>query len=240
MNIAIIFAGGTGQRMKTTSCPKQFLEVHGKPVLIYTLEQFERHSQIDGIVLVCLESWIDYAKQLIKRFQITKLQSIVPGGETGQESIFNGIKRAYELYSKDDIVLIHDGVRPLIDQYTISHCISSVAEHGNAITVAPAVETVFLKDDGINHVGRILNRDICEMAKAPQCFYLKDIYAAHLMAQKEKRNDFIDSAGLMQHYGYELFTVEGPADNIKITTPADFYIFRALLDAKENLQIIGM
>lgn len=240
MNVAIVFAGGTGQRMNTASRPKQFLEVHGKPVLIYTLERFEYHPLIDGIILVCLESWIPYAKQLAEKFHITKIKQIVSGGETGQESIFHGIEKAHDLYAGDSILLIHDGVRPLIDETTITQCIDMVQNKGNAITVALAIETVFVKDTGDGHVGTILNRAVCEMAKAPQCFYLDDIYTAHIRARGIKKNDFIDSASLMQFYGHELFTVEGPADNIKITTPSDFYIFRALLDARENLQIIGV
>lgn len=240
MNIAVIFAGGTGQRMNTKSKPKQFLEVHGKPVLIYTLEQFEQHPQIDGIILVCLASWIEYAGQMAKKFQITKLMRIVPGGKSGQESIFHGLRAARELYGGRNIVLIHDGVRPLIDEDTISRCILSVREHGSAVTVSPAIETIFIKSDNGNQVGSIFNRSLCEMAKAPQCFYLDDIYHAHLQAQEEDKCDFIDSASLMQHYGHVLFTVEGSSDNIKITTPADFYIFRAILDARENLQIIGV
>lgn len=240
MNIAIVFAGGTGQRMNTASRPKQFLEVHGKPVLIYTLEKFEYHPLIDGIILVCLSDWIEYARKLAERFHITKLKGIVPGGCTGQESIYQGVRRASELYDGDSIVLIHDGVRPLIDAETITRCIDSVQINGSAITVASAIETIFVSEGNSNQVGHILNRSICKMAKAPQCFYLKDIFAAHVRAKKDGRNDFIDSASLMQHYGHKLFTVEGPSDNIKITTPADFYIFRALLDARENLQIIGV
>lgn len=162
------------------------------------------------------------------------------GGATGQESIFHGIKKAYELYEKDSIVLIHDGVRPLIDEDTITRCIESSTQYGNAVTVAAAIETVFIKGDDNYEVGTILNRNQCELARAPQCFLLKDVYEAHLLAQREGKTDFIDSASLMQYYGHKLFTVEGPADNIKITTPADFYIFRALLDANENLQIIGV
>lgn len=240
MNIAVIFAGGTGQRMNTKSKPKQFLEVHGKPVLIYTLERFERHPQIDGIILVCLASWMEYARQLAEQFRITKLVRIVPGGGSGQESIFHGIAAARALYEDKDILLIHDGVRPLIDEETIRRCIQSVQAHGSAVTVSPAIETIFIKSEQPGQVGHIFNRSFCEMAKAPQCFYLDDIYQAHLQAQADCRNDFIDSASLMQHYGHMLFTVEGPADNIKITTPADFYIFRAILDARENLQIIGV
>ena len=240
MNIAVIFAGGTGKRMNTKSKPKQFLEMHGKPVLIYTLENFENHPMIDHIILVCLEEWIDYAASLLKKFGITKVVQIVPGGSTGQESIYHGIKAAEELYGGNHTVLIHDGVRPLINGDTITRCISSVKENGNGITVSPAIETIFLKDEQNNRVGQIFDRSRCEMAKAPQCFKLQEIYEAHENARAEGINDFIDSASLMQYYGHELVTVEGPAENIKITTPSDFYVFRAIMDARENLQILGL
>jgi 2-C-methyl-D-erythritol 4-phosphate cytidylyltransferase len=240
MNTAIIFAGGTGKRMNTKAVPKQFLELHGKPVIIYTLEQFESHPEIDQIILVCLEAWIEKAKKLLHKFQITKMVNIVPGGATGQESIFHGIGVAYH-FSKDkhDIVLIHDGVRPMIDRETITKCLVCVHQHGNAITTTPAIETVFVNGEN-GQVGEIFNRSKCAMARAPQCFYLQDLYEAHCKAQAEKRYDFIDSAMLMQHYGTKLYMVEGPAENIKITTPTDFYLFRALLDAKENMQIVGI
>lgn len=240
MNIALIFAGGTGKRMNTKSRPKQFLEIHGKPVLIYTLEHFDNHLNIDHIILVCLDSWIDYAADLITKFCIKKVTRIVPGGDSGQESIYNGIKTAYELYGDNHTVLIHDGVRPLINEDIISRCIDSVEYNGNGITVSPAIETIFIKAESNHHVGDILDRTRCEMAKAPQCFILGDIYKAHEQARVDGLNEFIDSASLMQHYGYKLFTVEGPMDNIKITTPSDFYVFRAIMDAKENLQILGM
>jgi 2-C-methyl-D-erythritol 4-phosphate cytidylyltransferase len=240
MNIAVIFAGGTGQRMNTASKPKQFLELHGKPIIIYTLEYFQKHSQIDGIVVVCLESWIDYCENLLKKYQIDKVLKIVPGGNSGQESIFNGLEAAHQISDNEqDIVLIHDGVRPLINEALITNCIASVKKHGNAITVSPAIETILLKtEDG--DIGNILKRSECEMAKAPQCFYLNDIYSCHLKAKAAGKDDFIDSASLMQYYGYKLNAVEGPLENIKITTPADFYIFRAIMDARENLQILGL
>lgn len=240
MNVAVIFAGGTGKRMNTKSVPKQFLELHGKPVIIYTLEKFDNHPEIDQIVLVCLESWIPYAKKLLSKFQITKVADVVPGGKTGQESIYNGIAAAHRLSSDvSDVVLIHDGVRPMIDEDTITSCLSCVREHGNAITTTPAIETIFVNgQDG--QVGDIFNRSRCTMARAPQCFYLKDIYAAHQKARAEGKTDFIDSAMLMQYYGATLYTVDGPVENIKITTPMDFYLFRAMLDAKENMQIVGV
>lgn len=240
MNTAVVFAGGTGKRMNTRAKPKQFLEMHGKPVLIYTLQHFNEHPDIDSIVLVCLESWIDYAKKLIREFHIKKVTDIVPGGETGQASIFNGVLCAYKNSSSEkDIVLIHDGVRPLIDSDTITDCLTSVRKYGSAITTTPAIETIFVDGEG-DRVGKIFNRSQCAMARAPQCFFLKELYEAHLKAQKEKKFDFIDSAMLMQYYGAELHTVSGPVENIKITTPTDFYLFRALLDAQENMQIVGL
>ncbi len=240
MNTAVIFAGGTGKRMNTKSVPKQFLELHGKPVIIYTLEKFDNHPEIDQIVLVCLEPWIPYAKKLLAKFQITKVVDVIPGGKTGQESIYNGIVAAHHYSSSaSDIVLIHDGVRPMIDEDTITSCLSCVRKNGNAVTTTPAIETIFVNEqDG--RVGNIFNRSKCTMARAPQCFYLKDIYAAHQKARAEGKTDFIDSAMLMQYYGASLYTVDGPVENIKITTPMDFYLFRAMLDAKENMQIVGV
>ena len=193
MNIAVIFAGGTGQRMNTKTKPKQFLELHGKPILIYTLELFQQAPSIDGIILVMLESWILYSEELIDRFRISKVKAVIAGGKTGQESIFNGIKRAHELFPEDSVVLIHDGVRPLVDVQTIETCIETVRSKGSAITVSPATETVTLMDNE-GQVGKILPRKDCQMAKAPQCFILQDIYAAHRKAQEENRFDFIDSA----------------------------------------------
>ncbi|MDY6030090.1 MAG: IspD/TarI family cytidylyltransferase [Acidaminococcaceae bacterium] len=239
MNIAIIFAGGTGQRMKTSSKPKQFLELYGKPIIVYTLEHFQSHYLVDGIVVVCIESWIQHCKELLRKYNISKVSCVVSGGSSGQESIFNGLKAAFELYPDDSIVLIHDGVRPLINGQLITDDIECAKRKGSAITVSPAVETIILKQENGN-VGAIFDRTSCEMARAPQCFYLKEIYNIHLKARKEGKNNFIDSASLMKYYGYELSTVVGPYENFKITTPADFYIFRAIIDAKKSMQILGL
>lgn len=239
MNFAIIFAGGTGQRMNTKTRPKQFLELNGKPILIHTIEHFQNHPMIDGIVVVCLKEWIKEFLRLQELYRLSKISAVVPGGRNGQESIYNGLKKASEIYSKDAVVLIHDGVRPLIDYDTITKCIESVIKYGSAITVAPAIETIALKKEN-GEVGKIIDRKQCEMAKAPQCFCLADILSAHKRAILEGNLDFIDSASLMQYYGYDLHTVEGPIDNIKITTPSDFYILRALINAKENYEIMGL
>lgn len=227
-NVAIIFAGGTGKRMNLKDKPKQFLECNNKPIIIYTLETFNNHPLIDSIILVMLDEWINYSKELIEKYNIYKVKAIVSGGRTGQESIYNGIKKAYELFEKDSIVLIHDGVRPLIDEDTITKDIECVKNNGSAITVSNAIETITIKSE-TNKVDCIIDRSNCQYARAPQCFILGDIYNAHKKAIEEKRMDFIDSAFLMNHYGYPLYTVVGKADNIKITSPSDYYMFCSLV-----------
>lgn len=132
MNIAVIFAGGSGTRMNTKSRPKQFLDLNGKPIIIYTIELFDNHPDIDGIVVVCLESWIPFLQKMLKKFEISKVVRVIPGGVSGQDSIFKGLCAAEE-YAKDQkdenvIVLIHDGVRPLITEDTITDNINKVKE----------------------------------------------------------------------------------------------------------------
>ena len=239
MNVALIFAGGSGKRMNSKSRPKQFLELHGKEIIIYTIEHFEKHPEIDAIAVVCIEEWIDYLKLILKKNCIEKVKWIVPGGATGQDSIYNGLQVIHENCPEDSIVLIHDGVRPLINEELITANIRCVEEHGSAVTVAPVTETVMLTADD-NQVYTSVERSRCRMAKAPQGYFLKDIYAAHRKAIADNIHDKIDSATMMSDYGYSLYTVEGGPENIKITTPSDFYIFRALIDAMENSQIFGI
>jgi len=239
MNVAVIFAGGTGQRMNSKTKPKQFLELHGKPIIIYTLEHFDQHEQIDGIIVVCVEGWIDYCIKLIKRFHIEKVKAVIPGGTTGMLSRFEGVKKAAELYPEDTICLMHDGVRPMIDHDIISRNIESVEKYGSGVTVAPAIETIAVR--GVdNKVGEIIDRSKCQMAKAPQSFRLGKLLDAHKKAVESGTLDCIDTAYLMQLQGNDVYTVEGSAENIKITTPTDFYTFRALMDIHENSQIFGV
>lgn len=242
MNIGVIFAGGCGTRMNTKSKPKQFLDLKGKPIIIYTIELFDNHPQIDGIVVVCIESWIPYLKKMIRKFEITKVVRIVPGGNSGQESIYNGLCAAEdftkEKNEQNSIVLIHDGVRPLITEETITANIAKVKECGSCITTVPAIETVIVD----NHDGTLAipKRSDCLMARAPQSFYLKEILGAHRRSQAEGKTDFVDSCSLMSHYGYKLGLVQGPMENIKITTPTDYFVLRAMLEVHENQQIFGI
>ena len=237
MNIGVIFAGGVGTRMKTTGKPKQFLMVHGKPIIVHTIEIFQNHPEIDGIICVCVADWIDYMEELKYRYRLDKIGKIVPGGETGQLSISNGLKAAAECYGlQDNIVLIHDGVRPLISAETISANIDSVKQYGSAITSVPAQETVIVVDDN-EQVQEIVDRSHARLARAPQSFYLKEILEAQETAIAQGLTNMTDSSTLMKHFNKKLVTIPGEKNNIKITTPEDFYTFRALYDAKENEQL---
>jgi 2-C-methyl-D-erythritol 4-phosphate cytidylyltransferase len=239
INIGVIFAGGVGSRMHTKTKPKQFLEIHDKPIIIRTLEHFENNDEISAVVIACVEDWIPYLEKLLYKFRIEKVKKIVKGGETGQLSIYNGLCAAEEIAAgKKAIVLIHDGVRPLINSNLISENIKSVKEFGSAITAGIVKETIVVIDGGGN-IEHVPSREKSRVAKAPQSFWLKDIICVHRKALNDGMTSSIDSCTLMKSYGYKLHMVDGPYENIKITTPDDFYSLRAILDAKENDQIYG-
>ncbi|HEO3361725.1 TPA: 2-C-methyl-D-erythritol 4-phosphate cytidylyltransferase [Streptococcus agalactiae] len=239
MNIGVIFAGGVGRRMNTKGKPKQFLEVHGKPIIVHTIDIFQNTEAIDAVVVVCVSDWLDYMNNLVERFNLTKVKAVVSGGETGQMSIFKGLEAAEQLATDDAVVLIHDGVRPLINEEVINANIQSVKETGSAVTSVRAKETVVLVNDS-SKISEVVDRTRSFIAKAPQSFYLSDILSVERDAISKGITDAIDSSTLMGMYNRELTIVEGPYENIKITTPDDFYMFKALYDARENEQIYGM
>lgn len=237
-NIALIFAGGVGTRMNTKAKPKQFLELHGKPIIVYTLEHFQSHSLVDAIVVVMVSEWIDFMNSLIEKYNLSKVVSVISGGETGQLSIYNGLKQIEKNFSENDTVLIHDGVRPLINSEIISANIEQVKKTGNAITTSPTIETFVVVDDNMI-VQEVPERKHSRLAKAPQSFVLKDILEAHNRALENNITNSIDSCTLMSQYGHNLTLVEGPIENIKITTPTDYFMFRAIVESRENSQIFG-
>lgn len=239
MNYAVIFAGGMGKRMNSGNYPKQFLKLHGKEIIIYTLEHFNNHPQIEGISVVCIKEWIDHLKELIDKYQLKKVKWISPGGETGQESIYNGLNAMRGDIDEESIVLIHDGVRPLIDQELISKNIEVAKSMGCAITVVPAIETIMLVDNN-NQIVENVDRSRCRVVRAPQSFIYKNILEAHDRARAAHVNNIVDSATMMSEAGYKLYPVLGSPENIKITTPSDYYTFRAIVEAQENSQIFGL
>ncbi len=242
MNIAVIFAGGVGRRMKTNGTPKQFLEINGIPIIIYTLQIFEEARNIDAIVIAGVSTHLDYLKSLISKYNISKVIDVVVGGETGQQSIINALKAA-ESHSKteDDIVLIHDGVRPIIDERLIDENIENVKIYGTSISCVKQRETTILSTSHEN-VEEITKRDDTYVARAPQSFYLKDILEAERNAIDNNDLDCIDSCSVMKKYG----KYENPhitvcnSDNLKITTPEDYYIAKILLEQRKNKDIWGV
>ncbi len=238
MAIALIFAGGAGKRMNSRSKPKQFLEIHGKPIIIYTLKHFERHEEVDGIVVVCIREWMGELKSLVRRYGITKVRSIVPGGDTGHDSIYLGLVSMKTFVADDDVVLIHDGVRPLITDKLITRNIECVKKYGSAITCEAARESVVRSGDGEN-VLEVPPRNEIHIVKAPQSFYYARILHMYEKAREDGRKS-IDSAHLCSMYQEPMHLLQSTKNNIKITEPADFYICRALYDAQENQQVFGL
>ncbi|MBR4003191.1 MAG: 2-C-methyl-D-erythritol 4-phosphate cytidylyltransferase [Clostridia bacterium] len=236
MNYVLIFAGGTGQRMKSAdNTPKQFLKISKKPIIIHTLDNFENCKDIDGIIVVCIKSWINKLRNMLKKFNITKVLDIIPGGETGFESRILGLRHLNNIAdkSKENIVLLHDGVRPIITDTIISENIKKVKECGNAITMGRATETISIVNDD-SSIKTTLNRDMCRFARAPQSFYLNEILEAYEKAKKDSREDLIDSASVFEYVGKTLYTINGPDENIKITTPLDFFMFKGLVSSVKN------
>jgi len=237
MNIGVIFAGGVGARMHSADKPKQFLEIFHKPIIIHTLEHFEKCKDIDAVVIASLESWIPHLGGLLYQYRIEKVKKVVPGGETGQLSIYNGLCAAKEIAGDDDaIVLIHDGVRPMISEDLLSENIACVKKNGNCITAGIVKETIVVVDEE-NVIQQVPSRANSRVAKAPQSFFLKDILSTHEKALEQGLKDSIDSCTLMQQFGHKLTMIDGPYENVKITTPDDFFTMAAILGARENKQI---
>ena len=179
-NIALLIAGGSGARMHQ-SIPKQFLTVNERPVIVYTLEAFQFHPEIDIIAVVCIDGWESVLQAYANQFNITKLKHIIPGGENGQDSIRNGVFELEKYYGLTDIVLIHDAIRPMVSAEIISDCIRVTREKGNAITVIPCAEAMMQTNDGIISTGNF-PRDRLKRSQTPQGFQIGKICALHRRA----------------------------------------------------------
>lgn len=233
MNVALIIAGGIGARMNQ-DIPKQFINVYDKPVIIYTLEVFQKHPNIDAIEVVCLEGWHDILKAYAKQFGITKLKGIVNGGINGQDSIRNGLYDIEEKYGQEEvIVLIHDAIRPMVSADIISDNIRVCKEFGNAITVIPCTAAMLKTFDGTVSEEQI-SRDNLKITQTPQTFFLKDIIAAHKEALEAGITNSVASCTLYIELGKKVHMSYGSEKNLKLTTTEDIEIFKALLNAKKD------
>ena len=232
MNVAMIIAGGSGQRMKQ-DIPKQFINVNDRPVIVYTLEAFQKHPNIDAISVVCLEGWEQILWAYAKQFNIDKLKWVFPGGNSGQESLKNGIMGLKEVISEDDIVLIHDAIRPMVSQEIISENISCCMQHGSAITVIPCAEAMLMTEDRSTST-EMIHRDRLARTQTPQAFPLKKLVWAHEEAAKRGIVGSIATCTLMIELGEKLYFSTGSEKNVKLTTTDDIEIFKALLMAKKD------
>lgn len=232
MNIAIIIAGGTGSRM-LQDIPKQFLNVFDKPVIIYTLEAFQNHPEIDAIEVVCIDGWHEILRAYCRQFNITKLENIVSGGACGQESIHNGVFDVMNRHNEDDIVLIHDSIRPMVSAEIISDCLDVCRKNGNAITVVPCAEAMLTTNDGLSS-DSLYDRSQLKRTQTPQAFHLGELADAHNEAKEKGIANSVASCTLFVELGRKVWFSVGSEKNVKLTTPEDVEIFKALLTCKKE------
>lgn len=234
--IAIIIAGGSGKRMGQ-SIPKQFINIKDKPIIIYTLEAFEKHPLIDEIEVVCIDGWQEVLKAYAKQFNITKLKYVVTGGETGQESIRNGIYNLEGKAKKGDIIIIHDGIRPIVDDEVLSDVVIVCKKYGNAVTSMPYNEQIFvINPDDETTTKQYIKRETLRRVSTPQAYEWTEIDQAYHQAFEKEIGIYGSSYTntMMVELGKTLHFASGSDKNIKLTTQDDLDVFKALLDSKND------
>lgn len=232
-NYVILLAGGVGKRMDS-EIPKQFLEVRGKPIIIYSLENFERNPQIEKVVIVCIKDWIDYLKELLEKYKINKALWITEGGATGHDSIRNGVYFLRDKIQPDDFVIVHDAVRPILPQKAIDEVIRVAHENGNASSsVACHPPIVYTEDfkSGIKDV----DREHVMLTASPQAYRYDLVLKCYDKAEEENKHNFTFTSSLLIHYGERVYFAKGTTSNIKITQKEDLALFEALLQIPEDL-----
>lgn len=242
MNYAIILAGGTGQRMRQSGMPKQFLDVYGKPIIIYTLEAFQRNALIDKIIIPCNASWVTYLRNLVDRYQITKVKYIVEGGKDRNGSILAGLNAVTGSLSENDVIVIHDGVRPLIQQETIDKNIEVAKRYGNAMTVRTNIETVVVTEEAFARWEDFKNRNITYTLTAPQSFQAGELLS--VLKEAEALDDggmpLLDVSLMYARLGKQVYMVVEEGNNLKITTPEDYYYLKSYFELQESKHILGV
>lgn len=232
--IALLTAAGVGSRMHQ-DIPKQFLNVDNKPILIYTLEVFEKHPGIDEICVVILKGWENILEAYAKQFNITKLKYIVQGGVTGQESICNGLFEIMKYRTADDVVMIHDGNRPMVSQEIITDSLVTYKKYGNAVAAIPCTEVVFVIDKSNPTVSaKSIERSNLRRTQTPHTYRLGNIIDAQKEAKKKGYTNMAACPSLMEKLGYPSHFSIGSEKNLKITTIEDIEIFKALLHSKNE------
>ena len=232
MITALLTAAGIGSRMGQ-DIPKQFLHVDNKPIIVHTMEVFQRDPNVDAIVVVTLESWVEVLRVYAKQFNITKLKSIVIGGETGQESIQNGIRAIIEFAGEDSTVLIHDGNRPLVSSEIIANSIATFNKYGSAVAAIPTVEAVFTSHDAVI-AEESLPRELLFRTQTPHVYRVSDVVHAHQKATEQGISNTAATCVLMHELGEKVYFSKGAETNLKITTVEDLLMFKALLSTRKD------
>ena len=234
MTTAIIIAGGSGHRMGQ-EIPKQFIIVENKPILVYTLEGFQKHPLIDQIEVVCIEGWIDPVWAYARQYGIDKLKWIVPGGSTGQESIRNGVFNLEGKVSDDDVIIIHDGIRPLVDEFVLTDVIRTCEKYGNGVTSMPYNEQIFVVDDDISTT-KYIPRETLRRVATPQAYKFGRLDSAYHEAFEKEIGIYGSSYTntMMVDLGERLYFAAGSDRNIKLTTPDDLEIFKGYLASEKD------
>ena len=231
----IILAGGIGSRLKS-AIPKQFIEINDCPIIVHTIRNFEMNNNIDNIIIVCLNNWIEYTQKIVETYKFKKVTGIISGGETGHQSTKNGIYSLKNKLSDDDYVIIHDAARPIVSQTVINDLIDVAKEKGNACSAISCYETVLLTENRTSGREQIDRNSIIRV-QTPQCYKYGIIRSLYEQADKDGRDDFVYANTMALHYGIEIFFSKGSNSNIKITTKEDIILFKALLyylDCLEN------
>lgn len=234
MNIAVIIAGGSGHRMGQ-EIPKQFINVYDKPVLVYTLESFQKHPQIDAIEVVCIDGWQNVVEAYARQFNITKLKWIVTGGDSGQESIRNGVFNLEDKVSDDDTIIIHDGVRPLVDADVLTDVIVKCQKYGNAVSSMPYNEQIFVIDDEVSTT-KYIPRETIRRVSTPQAYKFRKLDWAYHEAFEKKIGIYGSSYTntMMVELGERLYFAAGSDMNIKLTTKDNLEMFKAYLNLDKD------
>lgn len=232
-NYVILLAGGVGKRMGA-EIPKQFMEVDGKPIIVYTIEKFQRNPKIEKIVVVCVNDWIEHLKELIKKYDLTKVEWITEGGDTGHDSIRNGVFFLKDKIEPDDYIIVHDAVRPVLPQKVIDEVLRVAHENGNASSSIACYPPIVYTEDfksGITDV----DREHVMLTASPQAYRYSLALKCYEKAEEENKHNFTFTSSLLIHYGERVYFAKGTTSNIKITQREDIALFEALLKIPEGL-----
>lgn len=233
MNYVILLAGGVGKRMGA-DIPKQFIKVSGKPIIVYSIENFQRNEQIEKIVVVCVKDWIDYVKELVKEYSLTKVEWVIEGGNTGHDSIKNGVFFLKDKVNLDDYIIVHDAVRPILPQKAINEVLRVAHEKGNASSSIVCHPPIVYTEDGESGV-KDVDREHVMLTASPQAYIFSLALNCYEKADAENKNNFTFTSSLLIHYGERVYFAKGTTSNIKVTKKEDIALFEALLNVPEDL-----